>query len=121
MLNEEIQSGCYQNTLVSVEGASLEWVDVDGRRHTHYFGHWSDDSKQDAAATTCNMRNELCINGNPLDLIKGFNFSGTMWKGTDSAAMSYCCGKLIFGQTILLLELSVAVNAQVEAPGHDKW
>jgi hypothetical protein len=60
--NEEIQSGYYQNTLVSVEGALLEWVDVDGGRHTCYFGHWCNDSKQDAAATMCNMRNKLCIN-----------------------------------------------------------
>ena len=66
--NEEIQSGYYQNTSVSVEGASLEWVDVHGKCHTRYFGHWSDDSKQDAAATTRNMRNELCIVSNPLDL-----------------------------------------------------
>jgi len=29
--NEEIQSGYYQNTSVSVEGASLEWVDVHGK------------------------------------------------------------------------------------------
>jgi hypothetical protein len=44
-----------------------------------------------------------------------------VWKGMDSAKVSYCCGKLIFGQTILSLELSVAINAQVEAPGHGKW
>jgi hypothetical protein len=37
--NEEIQSGYYQNTSVSVEGLSLEWVDINGGRHTHYFGH----------------------------------------------------------------------------------
>jgi hypothetical protein len=35
--NEEIQSRYYQNTLVSVEVALLEWVDVDGGRHTRYF------------------------------------------------------------------------------------
>jgi hypothetical protein len=39
--NEEIQSGYYQNFLVSVDGVLLEWVDVDGGRHTCYFGHWS--------------------------------------------------------------------------------
>ena len=32
--NEEIQSGYYQNTSVSVEGASLEWVDEGGAKHT---------------------------------------------------------------------------------------
>jgi hypothetical protein len=58
----EIQSRYYQNTLFSVEDALLEWVDIDGGRHTHYFGHWSNDSKQDTAATTHNKRNELCIN-----------------------------------------------------------
>jgi hypothetical protein len=36
--NEEIQSGYYQNTSVSVEGASLEWVDEGGAKHTRYFG-----------------------------------------------------------------------------------
>ncbi len=87
--NEEIQSGYYQNTSVSVEGALLEWVDVHGKRHTRYFGHWSDDSKQDAAATTRNMRNELCIEGNPLDLVEGLSVGGMVWKGTDGAAVSY--------------------------------
>ena len=32
--NEEIQSKYYQNTSVSVEGALLEWIGVDGARHT---------------------------------------------------------------------------------------
>ena len=53
--NEEIQSSYYQNTSVSVEGASVEWVDEADVKHTRYFGHWSDDSKQDASATTHNM------------------------------------------------------------------
>ncbi len=59
--NKEIQSGYYQNTSVSVEGASLEWVDEGGNKHTRY--------KQDAATTTRNMRDELCVDGNPLDLV----------------------------------------------------
>jgi hypothetical protein len=121
LFNEEIQSSYYQNTLVSVEGALLEWVDVNGKRHMRYFGHSSDHSKQDMAATMHNMGNKLCINGNPLDLVQRLDVIGTVWKGTDGAAMSYCCSKSIFGQTILLLELSVAINAQVEAPGHGKW
>ncbi len=100
--NEEIQSGYYQNTSVSVEGALLEWVDVGGTRHTRYFRHWSDDSKQDAAATTRNMRDELCANGNPLNLVKGLSVGGKVWKGTDGAAVYKQCGKLMYGQTILL-------------------
>jgi hypothetical protein len=68
LFNEEIQSWYYQNSCVSVEGALLEWVDEGGAKHTRYFGHWSNDSKQDAATTTHNMRDELCINGDPLDL-----------------------------------------------------
>jgi hypothetical protein len=47
--NEEIQSGYYQDTSVSVEGALVEWVDAAGATCTCYFSHWSDDSKQDAA------------------------------------------------------------------------
>jgi hypothetical protein len=119
--NEEIQSGYYQNTSVSVEGASLEWVDEGGAKHTRYFGHWSDDSKQDGATTTRNMRDELCVDGNPLDLVEGLTVGGTVWKGTDGAAVSYRCGKSIYGQSILSSELSVAIDAQVEAPGHGKW
>jgi hypothetical protein len=53
--NKEIQSQYYQKCSVSVEGSLLEWVDVAGNWHTRYFGHWSDDSKQDAAATMRNM------------------------------------------------------------------
>jgi hypothetical protein len=119
--NEEIQSGYYQNTSVSVEGASLEWVDEGGAKHTRYFGHWSDDSKQDGATTTRNMRDELCVDGNPLDLVEGLTVGGTVWKGTDGAAVSYRCGKSIYGQSIVSSELSVAIDAQVEAPGHGKW
>ncbi len=44
-----------------------------------------------------------------------------MWKGTDSAAVSYRCGKLIYGQAKLSDLLDVMINAQVEAPGHGKW
>jgi hypothetical protein len=113
--NEEIQSGYYQNTSVSVEGASLEWVDEGGAKHTRYFGHWSDDSKQDGATTTRNMRDKLCVDGNPLDLVEGLTVGGTVWKGTDGAAVSYRCGKSIYGQLILSSELSVAIDAQVEA------
>jgi hypothetical protein len=110
--NEEIQSGYYQNTSVSVEGALLEWVDEGGNKHTRYFGHWSDDSQQDAAATTRNMRNELCVDGNPLDLVEGLSVGGTVLKGTDGAAVSYRCGKSIYGQSILSSELLVAIDAQ---------
>jgi hypothetical protein len=77
---------------------------VGGIHATRYFGHWSNNLKQDAVATMCNMRNKLCIKGNPLDLVKGLNVGGTVWKGTDGAAISYCCGKLIFGQRILSSE-----------------
>ncbi len=44
-----------------------------------------------------------------------------MWKGTDGAAVTYRCGKSIYGQLILSSELSVAIDAQVEALGHGKW
>jgi hypothetical protein len=57
-------------------------------------------------------------NRNPLDLVKRLDVGGAVWKGTDGAVVSYHCGKLIFGQTILLSELSVTVDAQVEVPGH---
>ena len=87
--NEEIQSGYYQNTSVSVEGASVEWVDEADVRHTRYFGNWSDDSKQDALETTHNMRSELCIDGDATQLIEGLELGGTVWKGTDGAAVSY--------------------------------
>ena len=73
--NEEIQSGYYQNTSISVEGASLEWVDEGGAKHARYFGHWSDFSKQDAATTTRNVRDKLCVDGNPLDLVAPFTFT----------------------------------------------
>jgi hypothetical protein len=119
--NNEIQSEYYQNYSVSVEGASLEWVDVEGNRHTRYFGHWSDDSKQDAAATTRNFQSKLCIDGNATQLVEGLNDGGTVWKGTDGASVSYRCGKSIYGQAKLSSLLHVSIDAQVEAPGHGKW
>jgi hypothetical protein len=94
--NEEIQSGYYQNTSVSVEGASLKWIDDGGGQHTRYYGHWSDDSKQDAAATTRNA--ELCIDGDANNLVEGLSWNGTVWKGADGAAVAYRCGKSIYGQ-----------------------
>jgi hypothetical protein len=87
--NKEIQSRYYQNTSMSVEGASLEWVNKGGDKHTHYFGHWSDDSKQDVAATTRNMQNKLCVNSNPLDLVEGLSVGGMVLEGTDGAAVLY--------------------------------
>ena len=119
--NVEIQSGYYQNSSVSVEGASLEWVDKGGAKHTRYFGHWSNDSKQNVATTTHNMRDKLCVNGNPLDLVEGLTVRGTVWKGTDWAAVMYRCGKSIYGQSILSPELLVAIDAQVEASCFGKW
>ena len=87
--NKEIQSGYYQNTSVSVEGASLEWVGEAGETLTRYFGHWSDHSKQDAAAMAWNMRCELCVNGDPTQLVEGLDIGGTALKGTDGAGLSY--------------------------------
>jgi hypothetical protein len=78
LFNEEIQSQYYQNTSVSVEGALLEWVNEVGGCHTRYFGHWLDDSKQDAAATTRNMHAELCIKGDPNNLVEGLSCGGTV-------------------------------------------
>jgi hypothetical protein len=99
---------------------SLEWVDDDGAKHTRYFGHWSDDSTQDASATTQIMRCELRVDGDATQLVEGLALGGTVWKGTDGCALSYHCGKSIFGQGILSAELGVTIDAQVEAPGHGK-
>ncbi len=76
--NKEIQLGYYQNTSVSVEGALLEWVDDDGVKHTQYFGHWSDNSMQDASATTQNMQCELCVDGDATQLVEGLALGGTI-------------------------------------------
>ena len=46
---------------------------------------------------------------------------GTVWKGTDGAAVSYRCSKSIYGQGVLSAELGITIDAQVEAPGHGKW
>jgi hypothetical protein len=35
--------------------------------------------------------------------------------------VSYRCGKSIYGQGHLSAELSITIDAQVEAPGHGKW
>jgi hypothetical protein len=67
------------------------------------------------------MRNELCIDGNPLDLVEGLSVGGTVWKGTDGAAVSYRCGKSVFDQSTISSELNVTIDAQVEAPVHGKW
>jgi hypothetical protein len=118
--NEEIPSGYYQNTSVSVKGALIEWVDAASEMRTCYFGHWSDNSKQGTAATTHNIHCELCIDGSMTQLVKGLMVGGTVWKGTDSAATSYHCGKSIYGQGKLLAELHITIDVQVEAPGHGK-
>jgi hypothetical protein len=119
--NEEIQSGYYQNTSVSIEGASIEWVDKAGAMRTCYFGHWPDNSKQDAAATMHNMGcNKLCIDGCGMQLVNGLMVGGTVWMGTNGAAMSYRCGKSIYRQGKLLAELHITIDVQVEVPGHGK-
>ena len=115
--NEEIQISYYQNTSVSVEGTLLEWVDKAGETLTRFFGHWSDDSKQDAAATTWNMRCKLCVDGDPTQLVEGLDIGGTALKGTDGAGPSYRCGKSIYGQSLLSAELNITIDFHVEAPG----
>jgi hypothetical protein len=104
-----------------VEGALLEWVDEADEHHTRYFGHWSDDLKQDTVGTTRNMCDELCVDGDALHLAKGLAVGGTVWKGTNGTATSYHYGKSIYGQGILSAKLGIAINAQIEAPGHSKW
>ncbi len=119
--NEEIQSGYDQNTSVSFKGALIEWVDAAGETRTCYFGHWSDNSKQDATATMHNMRCKLCVDGFAMQLVEGLMVGGTVWKGTDGATTLYHCGKSIYSQGKLLNELHITINVQVEAPGHGKW
>jgi hypothetical protein len=119
--NKKIQSSYYQITSVSVEGALIELVNAAGETRTCYFGHWSDDSKQDAATTMHNMRCELCINGLVMQLVEGLMVGSTVWKGTDGTATSYHCGKSIYGQGKLSAKLHITTDAQVKAPGHSKW
>jgi hypothetical protein len=119
--SKEIQSSYYQNMSVSIEGVSIEWVDAAGATHTCHFGHWSDNSKQDAAATMHNMRCKLCIDGCATQLVGGLMVGGTVKKGTDGATTLYRCGKSIYGQGKLSAELHITINAQVNAPGHGKW
>ena len=45
-------------------------------KHTRYFDHWSDDTKQDASATRHYMQSEVCIDGNVTQLIDGLELGG---------------------------------------------
>ena len=64
------------------------------------------------------MRCELCVNEFAMQLVEGLMVGGTVWKGIDSAATSYRCGKSIYSQGKLLAELHISIDAQVKAPGH---
>jgi hypothetical protein len=99
--NKEIHRRYYQKNSVSVKGSLLEWIDKGDERHTQYFGHWSNILKQDVAATMQNMCAELCMNDNTTQLVDELSCNRTVWKGADGAAVSYCCGKSIYGQGIL--------------------
>jgi hypothetical protein len=44
-----------------------------------------------------------------------------VWKGTDSAATLYHCGKSINSQGNILAKLHIIIDAQVKVPGHGKW
>ena len=68
-----------------------------------------------------NMQSELWVDGNATQLVEELNDGGTVWKGTDGAAVSICCGKSIYGQAKLSSLLHATIDAQVEAPGHGKW
>ena len=67
------------------------------------------------------MQSKLCVDGNATQLVEVLNDGGTVWKGTGGTAVSYCCGKSIYGQAKLSSLLYVTINAQVEVPGHGKW
>ena len=73
-----------------------------------------------AVQQTRNIRKELYVNGDALHLVEGLAVGGTMWKGMDGSACSYCSGKSIYGQEILSAELGITIDAQIEAPGHSK-
>ncbi len=47
--------------------------------------------------------------------------SGAQSGKTQTASVSYHCGKLIYGQDKLSALLHVTIDAQVEVPGHGKW
>ena len=88
---------------------------------TRYFGHWSDDSKQDTVATMYNMRCKLCINGDATQLVEGLEVGCMVYRGNDGAALLYRCSKSIFGQAKLSAELHIMIDTQTEVPGHGKW
>jgi hypothetical protein len=44
-----------------------------------------------------------------------------VWKGLDSAAMMYHCGKSIYSQGRLSGKLDIRIDTQVEMPGNGKW
>ncbi len=67
-----------------------------------------------------NMRCKLCVNRFVMQLVEGLMVGGTVWKGTDGAATSYRCGKIIYGQGKLSAELHITIDVQVEVPGHGK-
>ncbi len=67
------------------------------------------------------MHAELCIKGDPNNHVEGLSCGDTVWKGTDGVAVSYRCGKSIYGQGILSAELGILIDAQVETPGPGKW
>ncbi len=56
-----------------------------------------------------------------MQLVEGLMVGSTVSKGTDGAAMSYRCGKSIYGQGKLSAKLHITIDAQVEAPVHGKW
>ncbi len=65
--------------LVSIKGALLKWVSTLGVMHTRYFGHWSDNSKQNATPSTNNMHCKPCIDGEGAQLVEDLRFAA--WSG----------------------------------------
>ena len=63
------------------------------------------------------MHCKLCVDGDATQLVKGLDIGGTVLKGTDGAALSYHCGKSIFGQALLLAELKNTIDVHVKVPG----
>ena len=116
--NNEIQCTHFgQSVTLLMEGCFVEFVVENGNLHAHFHSHMADKSNQDAASTHAHMQVLLELLTEQGKIVRG---KSTIWEHTDGCTKQYRCAKALYLLSSLAVEFQVAIDRQVDAPGHGK-
>lgn len=118
VFDEEIQSEHFGNSRsLSIEGSSVEAHATMGTTPQMTFhSHFSDGSRQDAAATHEHMKCLFTCLQEEGKLAPAM----TVWEDTDGCSKQYRCGNALYLLSLLASKYGVTIDRAIGAPGHGK-